>query len=325
MVDEEWIEVAVFIHGITPDRDTAQKFDDPEALYDIMLKKVQRELENSGKKPLDDVIKVLWNWTLADTAPKFEDQKLARAERLLGDWMNEREKQISKVNWLHFILWKMFYKIGRDIMLYGLADAMYYVSQDGEKTVREHIFTELCYQIMQRLNAGDGRSAKISLTVFGHSAGSLIAHDFLYQLFSNRERKSTDVQEIYDLRRLAGEAERQGDTTQPYPRLRVRRLYTFGSPLAAWFIRANSLLNKIIDGKQLKVTDLGLIAEDDLSNPRWVNFWALTDVAAFPLSYLYDNQIVVEDRYVNVGLLFPKTHGAYWSSSKVAKEIADTF
>jgi len=206
-----------------------------------------------------------------------------------------------------------------------LADAMYYVSQDGEQTVREHVFTSLCDQIMKRLN--ENPSAKISLTVLGHSAGSLIAHDFLYQLFSNRKQKESDVAEVHHLRSLVGEAERQGDISQPYERLRVRRLYTFGSPIAAWFIRANSLLAKVMDKEPLKVADLGLVPQEDLVNPRWVNFWSLTDVASFPLSFLYDDQDVVKDEYVDPGLIFPSTHTAYWGSPKVkmAERIARTF
>ncbi len=128
---------------------------------------------------------------------------------------------------------------------------------------------------------------------------------------------------MHELREMIGSNEE--NPSEIIPRLRVRRLYTFGSPLAAWFIRANSLLEKIVNGQQLKVDDIGLQADPGLDNPRWVNFWSLTDVAAFPLNFLYDQTDVVEDHYLNVGWIFPNTHGAYWSSSKIAKYIAKTF
>lgn len=325
MADDNWIEVAVFIHGITPERNPKEQGNNNK-LYDILFDDIQTELERQGKKPLDDAIRIIWNWNPGDNTPPLHlDQNLAEAERLIGDQIGEREQHVNAINRTHFMLWKLIYKIGREIMLYGLADAMYYVSQDGEQTVREHVFKSLCDEIMRRLDKDE--TAKISLTVLGHSAGSLIAHDFLYQLFSNRKQKKNDVAEVHHLRSLVGEGERQGDTSQPYARLRVRHLYTFGSPIAAWFIRANSLLAKVMDKEPLKVADLGFMAQDGLSNPRWVNFWALTDVASFPLSFLYDDQEIVKDEYVDPGLVFPSTHTAYWRSpkAKIAERIARSF
>lgn len=324
MEENDWKEIAIFIHGITPERNPAKKADNPEAQFDTLLRNIQDRLEAHNKRTLDDAIKILWNWTLSDTAPWYEDQKLAKAERILGDWIDESERKVSPAYWPHLLLWKLFYKLGRDIMLYGFSDALYYVSRDGEKTVREHVFKDLSNQLINQLSQNGEGNTRISLTLFGHSAGSLIAHDFLYHLF--REQKSSDaVEEIDTLRSLAGEGEKQGNNEQPYPRLRVRRLYTFGSPITPWFIRANSLLNKVLAKEPLKVTDLGFYTEDALSNPRWVNFWVVTDVAAFPLSFLYDNQEVVQDQYINPGLFFPSTHGSYWNSKEMAEHIARTF
>jgi hypothetical protein len=322
MADDNWVEIAVFIHGITPNRNPEKK-DDPAKLYKILFDNIQKELKENGKNELDSFIKVIWNWNPGEGAALYIDQSLAEAERLIGDQINQREIGIRAVNWLHYLLWKAVYSIGRDIMLYGLADAMYYVSKDGEATVREHVFKYLCSEIIERMKKS--KSKKISLTVLGHSAGSLIAHDFLYHLFSDREPKPDDVEEMHQLRKMIGNnAENPNDT--PY-NIRVRRLYTFGSPIAPWFIRANSLLTKISTKKPLKITDIGLDADPELANPRWVNFWALTDVAAFPLSFLYDDQEAVKDEYVNVGLWFPATHSAYWGLPKaaIAKHIARTF
>ena len=324
MADEDWTEIAVFIHGITPGRDPEKK-SNPETLYKKLYENIQKELEKQGKKKLDAYIGVVWNWNPFKESPLYMDQSLAQAERLIGDQINEREKGIRMVNLLHFLLWKAFYGIARNIMLYGFADAMYYVSKDGETTVREHVFKYLCDEMIELLKKSDGKAVKISLTVLGHSAGSLIAHDFLYHLFSDRTPRPSDVEEIHTLRKMM--SNHQEDPDKIAHRLRVRRLYTFGSPIAPWFIRANSLLEKISTKERLKISDLGLDAHTELSNPRWVNFWALTDVAAFPLSFLYDDQEAVKDEYVNVGLWFPGTHGAYWGLPKaeVARHIARTF
>jgi hypothetical protein len=324
MAEEDWIEMAVFIHGITPGRDP-EKGGHPSVLYDLLFANIQKELEQQGKKKLDGALKVIWNWMPQSDKTSYIDQSLASAERIIGDKIAEREHGIRAVNWLHFFLWKVIYRLGRDIMLYGLGDAIYYVSKDGESTVREHVFKYLCGEIIARLKADGGKSTKISLTVVGHSAGSLIAHDFLYHLFSDRAPKPSDVAEVHQLRKMMGGNQENPDEIQS--RLRVRRLYTFGSPIAPWFIRANSLLTKVSNNEPLKITDLGLDPQPELANPRWVNFWALTDVASFPLSFLYDDQDAVSDEYVNVGLWFPGTHTAYWGLPKaeIAKRIARTF
>jgi hypothetical protein len=330
MAEEEWIEIAVFIHGITPEESPEDQEENPNVVYDKLFRHIQKELKKN-KKPLLDPkpIKVVWNWVPTGDISEYKDQGLAKAERQIGREVIKFEKEIWDFkHWYtiwHSLLWHAIYKRCRDALLYGFADGMYYVSQDGEKTVRDHVFKEVSEEIIKRLNEG-GEKSKVSLTVIGHSAGSLIAHDFLYHLFSGRKQKPHDVQEIKDLRGMAEDTNKAaGDKNPLYSRLRVRRLYTFGSPLAPWILRANSLLTKITSNQPLKVADLGLGPRAGLPNPRWVNFWALTDVAAFPVSFLYDDPEAVEDRYINVGLWFPTTHGAYWGSSEMAEYIAHTF
>ncbi len=154
MADEGWIEMAVFIHGITPGRDPETNVN-PSVLYKSLFDNIQNELELQKKPQLDKVpLKVIWNWDPEDGSFVYTDQMLAKAQRLIGDKIEKSEQKAHASNRFHFFLWKILYRIGRDIILYGLGDAMYYVSDDGERTVREHVFRYLCDQILSRLKIG---------------------------------------------------------------------------------------------------------------------------------------------------------------------------
>jgi hypothetical protein len=322
MPGQDWTEIVVFIHGITPNEHPEDKKHDPRTDYNTLFENIQKELKSWPNKPtLDPVpIKITWNWKPTDAPLVYKDQDLAEAERRVANMALELETKIRTVNIAHYILWKWFYKKLRDLIVYGFADAFYYVSRDGETTVRKHVFESLCDEIENRLNQQhfDGAPAKISLTIIAHSAGSLIAHDFLYHLFSQKKKNSLEA-ELVKVLQLRSKA------VDNSVRLRIRRFYTFGSPIASWIFRANSLLKKIMNEQKLELDEIGLGAQPELSNPRWVNFWTLTDAAAFPLGFLYDNQDIVKDQYVDVGWWFPATHDAYWTSSKVAKCIAEIF
>ena len=108
--------------------------------------------------------------------------------------------------------------------------------------------------------------------------------------------------------------------------LRVRRFYTFGSPISLLSIRAHSLINKLRNHQLLDTEDIGLRQADGLSNPRWVNFWDKDDLLAAPVSFLYDNSVgVIEDMPVNAGIVLPSAHTDYWYSLEMANHIAKTF
>ena len=106
----------------------------------------------------------------------------------------------------------------------------------------------------------------------------------------------------------------------------MRRFYTIGSPITPLVFRADSLIQKIRQNDLLDPESIGLRQSDGLPNPRWVNFWDKDDVAAFPVDFLYASvQNVIQDKYVDLGDVFPAVHNKYWYSSDVADYIAETF
>jgi hypothetical protein len=212
------------------------------------------------------------------------------------------------------------YKPIRELLFFAIADLMYYVSSDGKQALRKHVFGNIASQIQKLAN----KTNRISLTFFTHSAGTLITHDLLYNLYGKKKKKGEAVDS--DIKRILKYARRKSQEDTSATLLRVRRLYTFGSPISLLSIRSNSLINKLRNHQLLDAEDIGLRQADGLENPRWVNFWDKDDLIAAPVSFLYDNSMgVIEDVPVNAGIILPSAHTGYWFSQEMANYIADTF
>ncbi len=306
MSEREWLEVPVFIHGITSEREPASH----TSSYFAFLRLVNEALAARGKKVVDaQPIMVEWGWE----ASMGKDKYLAEAERLVA---REALTLAAGRRGLTLNPLRRFADGAREAFLYGFADMFYYVSRDGGRAVRDNVFAHLAGEIDNLKKSGGRTSPKISLTFVGHSAGAVIAHDFLYRLFG------WGAQPLFGLtlnktRRLARRK-----------RLRVRRFYTLGAPVAPFIFRSEGLIEKILKRERFNPAVVGLTPDEELANPRWVNFWDDDDLVAYPVAFLYEKvngERVVVDRCVDLREKFPAVHSAYWWSREVADGVAETF
>jgi len=235
-------------------------------------------------------------------------------------------------------------------MIYNFADMFYYASEDGKHAVRFAVAQQILQWIAAAGGGGGGHmpTGPISLTLLGHSAGSVIAFDFLFFLFSSRPvttyirpekvsagpstksaaaaaaqaspaRIKKTLDELEHLQRLA----QQGQ-------LRVRRLFTFGSPITPLAFRSDPVLAVLSSGPDARLTaiDYGLLRNDAafgaaLPDPRWINIWDKDDPIAWPVEPLMTEAgSAVIDRYIDVSDSPTSAHGAYWTHHKVHEEIA---
>ena len=309
--EADWLEVPIFIHGVSPE----EKPKSHKVEYGALLKAVNYGLKEHNKPQLKNPIYVEWGRKYPDS--KGMDQYLAQVERRLNTHVKE---SMGAGNYASI---PVLYKATRELLFFAVADLMYYVSSDGEKALRAHVFRDLAARITDLASQGFNR---ISLTFFTHSAGTLIAHDLLYHLFGKTytkgEMAGNEVRDIMKYARKKSTIETSGTL------LRVRRLYTFGSPISLLSIRANSLIKKLSTPKiqLLDPENIGLRAADGLENPRWVNFWDKDDLIAAPVAFLYKNTThMIEDVTIDAGVMLPKAHTDYWLSLEMANIIADTF
>lgn len=306
MAEREWLEVPVFIHGVTSEREPSSH----ASSYLAFLALVNDALSARGKAPFAArAIMVEWGWE----ASLGEDKYLAEAERVVA---REALAPTGKRRGIIFNPPRRFNDSARDAFLYGFADMVYYISKDGERAVRENVFRHLDREIRLLKKVGGSGRPKISLTFIAHSAGSVIAHDFLYRLFGWGGRPIFGLT-LNKVRNLV----RRG-------RLRVRRFYTMGSPIAPFVFRSAALIEKILKREKLSAEVVGLRRRDGLPNPRWVNFWDDEDLVSCPVAFLYDEvdgECVVVDKRVRLGESFPEGHSAYWRSAEIAAYVAETF
>lgn len=299
-MDDEWLEIPVFIRGITPVSKPLKQ----DAQHKGLLNLINIALKKRGKMLfVERPLNIEWGW---DNGQKHNDRYLAEAQLILGNVTNSITK---KINDLSFNPFRILNNRLRHVFVAGFSDMFYYISSDGEKSVRRTIFNKLSEEIHKRIS-----EKKISLTILAHSAGSVIAHDILFHLFG-RKRESMDA--INKLRKLIMNKE-----------LRIRKFYTFGSPLTPMIFRADSLLMKVIKKEKINPEDIGFLYHDNLTNPRWVNFWDKDDIASFPIEFLYETnngEKVVEDKYLDLGDRFPWVHSRYWKDYRIADYIAKTF
>lgn len=306
MNDKEWLEVPVFIHGITPE----PKPQSHAPLFAEFLARLNAALAARAKPPLEEPgIMVEWGWE----GSRGADRDLAAAEEILAERIFGVYPRPRKIpNPIHSFCDEI-----RRYFIFGFADIAYYGSADGRKTVGDNVFEHLGEQI-DALHAGYKKGMRpISLTFITHSAGTVIAHDFLYKLFD--PNKGLFGLGLNKARRLV-----HNDA------LRVRRFFTLGSPITPLAFRHNDVVQTVKAGKCLNGERIGLRAADGFDNPRWVNIWDRDDIFSYPLAPLYcdtaaGGDLLISDILVHLGATFPKVHRLYWQSEEVVAALADAY
>ena len=204
----------------------------------------------------------------------------------------------------------------RPLVFYGFGDVFYYVSHEGKRSVRSSVAQAIATAV-----ADD--PAPVSLTLLGHSAGSMVAFDFLYALHvpghTFLEEGDTASAAVAALR-----ARVDAGT------LRIRRLYTFGSPIASTACRSNAVLAILAAGDRLDPADYGLTRNPPacgpaLLGPRWINMWDRDDAIAWPVEPLMTPSDAVQDQYTDVSDSVTVAHMAYWRHRAVHGAIAESW
>ncbi len=211
----------------------------------------------------------------------------------------------------------------RDLMIKGFSDMFYYCSYDGKNSVRATVASQIIKSIKQPL----ANNEPISLTLMGHSAGSIVAFDLLFYLFAPDDvlnkhefiEKKNNTEIIEDFKHLRTLAQAQ--------KLRIRRLITFGSPISMLAFRSNAVVKILAEGEKLNPDDYGLnqnpeIFGEALAQPRWLNFWDKDDIISWPVQPLMQNSPTIKDIYPYVSNNIAKAHNEYWDNEKVHQQIA---
>jgi hypothetical protein len=325
-------EVIVYIHGVSP-VSQGSHHDQYQALHDAIGRQC------NGSFPTT-FCGVEWGWDPGVDHPRSH-QLLNKAEAALGGRAIPAIEAASDftLNPLRLALGKF-----RDLLMYNFADMFYYASEDGKNAVRYVVAESIMDYLKPFMDSADNR---ISLTLIAHSAGSVAAFDFLFYLFY--EHRS--AREFINPTRVSGGPSKRGATGTDEARkqktldeldrlkqmrrdglFRVRRLFTFGSPITPLAFRSDPVVETLAKedplANRLDPKDYGLTTNpagfDPLPpGPRWVNLWDKDDIIAWPVEPLMiEAGEIVKDVYVDVSDSVEKAHNEYWTDSGFQKEIA---
>lgn len=305
-------EIVIYIHGVSTDG----KKHDKE--YNKLHKGIGKEknIRNNQKKWPANTIGIEWGWNFRNKTNPTSHELLTKAQKSLG------ERTITQINdeigaaenaflsWIGRLLPPI-----RKLIIYGFSDMFYYVSEDGKKAVLNTVANQILNnQTVKSLLSikPEKKRPLISLTILAHSAGSAVAFDLLFYLFSQSKPKFSD-QSLRKLRILAQNK-----------KLRIRRLITFGSPITPLACRNDTILKTLAEGKKLNPSEYGLDKNfgekgAELKDPRWINIWYKDDVLAWPVEPLIGNKrkIVKDFPLDNDQNDFFKVHDYYWEHQRV--------
>ncbi len=304
--EQEWKEVVIYLHGLSPKGIQKDHDEDYQKLHGL----IHQEMEKMRKEsPMpENYIGLEWGWGSLEPEHKI-DTYLANAETWIGEGIL---KAVSKQRDWTLNPARLATVGMREMFLYGVTDIMYYALNEGEKSVRTAVFKK----ILSELKNVDAYYENLSLTFICHSAGSVIAHDFLFTLFNTRKPTSSIVY-VPGLKKLRKKAQTG--------KIRFRRFYTFGSPITPLILRSISVVKRFAEKKTLDPKQIGILPDEKLTDPRWVNFWEKDDILSFPVGLLYGDPPSIEDSHPGISGFLSSAHKAYWENEKLARRIAETY
>lgn len=284
-------EVVVYMHGlvpVTPRRHTSE------------YRAMHEGLSFQGIELPDfdgpDVIEVeLW-WDAGSQAE--HSGNLARAQSNIGALLPHDPSRKD-------MLTAGVMKGLRELLQYAWSDAFYYTAEDGEERTRHDVWKQIL--------TGVTHDEEVDLTIVCHSGGTLVAHDFLFYLFSDDRRQQRQKYADADL------------WAQAESKWRIRRLVTMGSPLAPLMVRSVALVDKFAGDPTFRL-DVNKLGFDRGSHgggeSRWLNVWDVHDILSFPIGGLYDHDPRIHDLYPDVGDWPASAHDKYWASSRTHSMLA---
>ena len=192
--------------------------------------------------------------------------------------------------------------------IFNLAgDTLAYQPSEGREDLYASVHKQL-EETFAELAREAGENAP--LCIVAHSLGTVVAHNYLFDMQNGRE-------EVSELPRPDTPLER-GDTLSLF--------CTYGSPIAIWRLRFGDDYKAIdFPGKEVAETYPDM-------NPKWLNLYDKNDVLGYPISKLTDRYEelseagYLEDRATDVGSLFTSwnamSHQMYLHDDDALEELA---
>lgn len=341
-VDDGVKTVLILIHGMVTERFPADHHLGYAELLDNLA------LYGIRRSEFDAIAAVEWGhepWAspVMPFASLREDERLTRAEVHLNERVSAKavrdshsvgNRQLGPTgsDLISSATRLVTQRIKDEVMLYGITDALYYASPDGETAIRSTVY----HQVLSKMESVKD-AQEVRLFVMAHSLGVTIAHDFLYGLFAEyhdpdfaapesdpEANKPSQLQASanytddkaqylfwnHAAKRKAGESG---------PRLTLGAFITAGGQLPLMLVRKQRLVDQFAQSEALDPTVIGVPREGE---PVWYNFYDTDDVLGYPCRLLYGDVPTIVEFQVNTGIL-QQAHVGYWKHDLVAQRSAE--
>ena len=310
------INLLIFIHGITPEIEPAPH----RPLYEKFWAALRRE-----QPPLTGSISELafveWGNRIRPGEPR-PDERLSDAERrihrlvqydsvqrlpgpnnqvlgALGDW-----------NLLPGVR-PVIRTVREQLVQFGLADAIYYASEDGERAVRLAVYGQVLAQLRAFREESDVR-----LHVVAHSLGVTVSHDFLFGMFGKATRPDFLAQAESDLDRADYAHWRE---RAQRGQLGLGSFVSMASQLPLFVLRKQLLVDRLAAGGVLDPADIGIPNDGEV---HWLVFYDVDDALGFATRELYGSGPTIRQLQVDAGDSPVHAHTAFWDNAEVIAETA---
>jgi hypothetical protein len=191
----------------------------------------------------------------------------------------------------------------RTFMTFFLGDVVAYVAENDN-----HIRRAVWAAMRPRLRSGGPYS------IVAHSLGSVIAFDFLFNLYEEGklfwpvEDPEADIADLQQ---------------------RMHGLFTMGSPIGLFMMRRGDLWGVDVPAVSRQAMFTNLKIPLPRADQAWLYFWDKDVVIAYPLEQLfarnadYNRGRPLSDREVTTGWNPVTAHLGYWNDDGVARAIAE--
>lgn len=321
--DDDWIEVAIFVHGISPSKEDS----DSDESYQKLVKNLEKYYGLLGSLPFDKSRMIYIKYGSLKNREAGQDNisdYLTAMQRKVGEEDNKIWKQTEDdpPSMLRSVAWRGV----REVLLYGVSDAFYYNSPEGGNDIRRTILLQINKNLMDNKILDENgmlpEGKKISFTIFAHSLGGIVMYDILRSIFIDVDNLKVsypqdDVNSIVEGLHLLRES----------GRLRIRKFYTFGTQISMMFFKYPDSI-KTLRNNQLQDISAIFPPSDQIDDPRWLNFWDKDDILGFPFEFLFQKRDqtgnkILKDVAVDAGDYLP--HVQYWDNKTMAVEIIKDF
>ena len=309
--------VLILIHGITPEVMPSVHTDQYHAFWSALQAEQPALLAVMHK-----VVCVEWGNRVHAVATR-PDERLSEAEQATSALINTSHvhKHPSEQNVVHpgpLGDWNLIpglrflvRKLREELVQFGLADAIYYASEEGERAVRAAVYG----QVLQGLR--ELRSEpEVMLHVVGHSLGVTVAHDFLYGLFGKpgmphflTQTSSQQDRDDYAFWREKAQANQ----------LIMGSFTSMASQLPLFALRKQALVDQLAAGKVLDPSVIGIVPN---GQTQWLIVYDVDDPLGFATRELYGDRPEVRQVQVDAGDTPINAHTAYWKNKLVIREAA---